>query len=679
MWRFVGKSLLRQMLMMLFLGAFIPILLVSVVSSKYARDALEQEAFSKLTAVRAIKKQRIPEYLKKRFQELDFIASDRETREAIGMLNELLAKTPENTGNVINLANPNYKTLHETFDPFFRDFKANFHYPELYLLTLDNGTVAYSVGQGRELGTQLVAGPYKDSGLSLAWAGISRQGKKNFMTDISMNPDTGMPVAYISAPIPGPKGKSLGVVVLQINLAEIDYLMQERLGMGESGETYLVGQDLLMRSNSRFDTTPTIMKQKVDTAATRTGLIDKEGNVLVRDYRNIDVLSSYSHVGLNEQFGTSFEWAIMAEIDRSEAFQPVYDLVSRIAILGLIALAMAGGVGIYMARSLSRPLGHISSLFAQVTQGDLTLTCESNRQDEIGDLSRSMGQMIGMLREQTRRINEGTSSLASAISEITTTAAQLATSATESSTTIAEVGTTVEEVRHTAHLSNDKAQQLIEESNKLSHVAHSGRTASAHASEGIKKINEEMEYIAESIIKLSEQTQNIGEIIGSVNDLADQSNLLSVNASIEAAKAGEVGKGFGVVAQEVKSLAEQSREATRQIKTILNDIQKATSAAVLATERGSKAVESGVHLSDVAGQAIISFGESVELTGTAAEQIGASSRQQLAGMDQLVTAMENIKTATSQNVEGARQLESATKSLNDLGHNLKELISRLKV
>src|SRR4030067_173625 len=115
------------------------------------------------------------------------------------------------------------------------------------------------------------------------------------------------------------------------------------------------------------------------------------------------------------------------------------------------------------------------------------------------------------------------------------------------------------------------------------------------------RIQEQMESIAQSIVRLSEQGQAIGEIIATVNDLAEQSNMLAVNAAIEAAKAGEQGKGFAVVAQEVKSLAEQSKQATAQVRTILGDIQKATSGAVMATEQGSKAGETGGRLSGGGG------------------------------------------------------------------------------
>jgi methyl-accepting chemotaxis protein len=244
---------------------------------------------------------------------------------------------------------------------------------------------------------------------------------------------------------------------------------------------------------------------------------------------------------------------------------------------------------------------------------------------------------------------------------------------------VSEITATVEEVKQTAHLSNEKSRQMADESEQATEVSHQGKTATDEAEKGMRVIKEQMEDVAESIVKLSDQTQSIGEIIAAVNDLSDQSNLLSVNASIEAAKAGEHGKGFAVVAQEVKSLADQSKQATGQIRTILNDIQKATSTAVMATERVSKAVDKGVELSGFAGDSIEALSENVTLAAHASAQISSSSEQQLVGMDQLAQAMESIKDASIQNVDGAKQLETATRTLEDLGGKLKDLAGKFRV
>lgn len=284
--------------------------------------------------------------------------------------------------------------------------------------------------------------------------------------------------------------------------------------------------------------------------------------------------------------------------------------------------------------------------------------------------------ILGFLvtRSITKPLMEGSNSLVSSITQISSTATQLSSSFSEATSSTSEISTTVEEVKQTSHLSYEKAEHVKKMAEKAVEVSKEGKKSTDDTISGMSRIKEEMEYIAESIIKLTEQIQSIGEIISVVNDLADQSNLLSVNAAIEASKAGDYGKGFAVVAQEVKALAEQSKEATHQVRNILDDIQKANSAAVMATERGSKAVERGVSLSTVAGEAIRILAESVTESTQAAIQISLSSKEQLVGMDQLALGMESIKGASIQNMDSAKQLETATKGMKDLGQKLNDLI-----
>lgn len=189
-----------------------------------------------------------------------------------------------------------------------------------------------------------------------------------------------------------------------------------------------------------------------------------------------------------------------------------------------------------------------------------------------------------LTRSITHQLREGIAQLSSSAAEILATTTQVASGATETATAVSQTTATVEEVKQTAKLASQKARYVMESAQKASSVSQAGRTAVGDAVQGMHRIQEQMESVADSIVRLSEQTQAIGEIIATVNGLAEQSNLLAVNAAIEATKAGEQGKGFGVVAQEIRSLAEQSKQATAQVRTILGDIQKATSAAVLATD-----------------------------------------------------------------------------------------------
>ena len=352
--------------------------------------------------------------------------------------------------------------------------------------------------------------------------------------------------------------------------------------------------------------------------------------------------------------------------------------LAKTVVIGM--LLMAVGIGFFVVHRTWRILGcepvYFSEMASRVAKGDLAFAmediCPQLRKGEErnkGLLAQAISTMLNALKKQTLEIN---STLARAVGDLSTTATELASSATETSSTISHVGNTVEEVRHIAHKANDTTKAVMEEAQRMRDVSRQGSLASREAEASMQTINDEMKGIADTIVRLSEQTQSIGEINQAVTDIADQSNLLSINASIEASKAGEYGKGFSVVAQEMKNLTEQSKAATGKIGAILGEVQQATGRAVLAAERGGKAVTLGMDLAAKAGASIAELSHNVEDSTTAVEQIGASSLQQLSGMDQLVDAIDNIKTATNQNVDGARQLEQAAKDLRGLVKELGE-------
>jgi methyl-accepting chemotaxis protein len=256
---------------------------------------------------------------------------------------------------------------------------------------------------------------------------------------------------------------------------------------------------------------------------------------------------------------------------------------------------------------------------------------------------------------------------------------QVASGIAETASAIRQTTATVEAVRQAAQLSSQKASRVSENAQQAAQVTQSGQKAVDETVSGMNDIQNQMEAVANTIVRLSEQSQQIGGIIATVTDVADQSNLLAVNAAIEAAKAGEQGKGFAVVAQEIKSLAQQSKQATIQVRNILSDIQKAISSAVMATEKSSKAVDAGVKQSTQAGEAIKNLAETSSKAVDAGTQIVASSQQQAIGMDQIVLAMNNINQAGTENAASMVQAEKAAKGLNELGQKLKLLVEQYKI
>ncbi len=283
------------------------------------------------------------------------------------------------------------------------------------------------------------------------------------------------------------------------------------------------------------------------------------------------------------------------------------------------------------------------------------------------------------LKNQSREILLVANNLASLANQIVAVTTELATTALETATEVSEAATTVEEVKHTSQVSSMKAQVVSDQAKKAAEASQSGERAVGQTIEGMNGIRRQMTAVADSILNLSAQSQAIGGIISTVEDLAAQSKLLAVNASIEASKAGEEGRGFTVVALEVRSLSEQSRRATTQVRGILNDIQKATASAVLATELAGKTIETGVRQAAAASESIAALGGSVAGSVEAASQIAATSQQQFVGMNQLAAAMQSIKLASTQAVASTRQAENAAQQLLELGLKLKGLTERFKV
>ncbi len=349
-------------------------------------------------------------------------------------------------------------------------------------------------------------------------------------------------------------------------------------------------------------------------------------------------------------------------------------------ILGSAGLAILLGliISFVIIRSITSPVARIMEAAQEIAEGDLTRELEIVQKDEIGQLADAFRKMKERMQEQARELKNGVNVLATSSGQIVTTIAQLATSANQTSSSANETTTTVEEARQTALVANEKAKSVSETAQNAVQVSTTGRKATEDTVEGMNRVREQVELVAENIVTLSEQGQAIGEIIVAVDDLAEQTNILAVNASIEAVKAGEHGKGFSVVAQEVKSLAGQSKQATKRVRTILNDIQRATGRAVMVTEEAGKTVDAGVKQAGQAGEAITTLAESINEAAQAGTQIAASSRQQLTGMEQVTSAMESIKDASAQNASGIKQLETAAKNLSGLGDNLKKLVTWYK-
>jgi methyl-accepting chemotaxis protein len=291
-----------------------------------------------------------------------------------------------------------------------------------------------------------------------------------------------------------------------------------------------------------------------------------------------------------------------------------------------------------------------------------------------------IAMLIGLLSAYllSRAINgplqETTSVLASSAAQILAATTEQAAGTNESMAAVSETVATVDEVAQTATQAAQRAKTVAESTQRAAERGRAGKKAVDDTTIAMRSVEGQVGSIAAAIVTLAEQAQAIGEIITSVSDIAEQTKLLALNAAVESARAGEHGRGFAVVAAEIKSLAGQAKQNTVQVRQILGEIQRATSAAVMTTEQGTKQVTAAVAHVAQAGEIISGLAETANEAALAVAQIVASAGQQAIGMDQIRQAIANIHDATQQNLTATRQTESAAQDLNKLGSRLVALV-----
>lgn len=352
----------------------------------------------------------------------------------------------------------------------------------------------------------------------------------------------------------------------------------------------------------------------------------------------------------------------------------------EIADLARAINKMAGEIENRMAaersanQMLETTVGEYAAFAANVADGNLAARLSENRDGPLGNLAQSLNRMTAALEGMVSEIRDAVRLLASASAEILAATSQQVSATAEEATAVRQTAATVTQVRQAAELASRKTRNVAELSQKMAKVAEDGRKSVGESVASVTESRQRMEALAERILAFNEQAEAIAEINATVGELAEQSNLLAVNASIEAAKAGEAGKGFSVVASEVKALAERSKEATAQVRRIVIDLQKSAQSTVVAAEQGVKASISNLSIAERSGSAFGALAGSVTETSQAAQQIMATAQQQEVGMDQISVAMANIEQSSAQTVAAMKQVEGAARDLNELAQRLSNTV-----
>ncbi len=332
-------------------------------------------------------------------------------------------------------------------------------------------------------------------------------------------------------------------------------------------------------------------------------------------------------------------------------------------------------------RQLESKVEVYGDFIQKVADGDLKARLNNIDEDDdsLSKLGRSLNAMVANLSTMVGQTREASSQLQTNVSDVQNAVTSQSNGIAQQAAALNETTSTMSEIRATSAQTLEMAQNLGKIAERTQEESEQGKKAVEDTVTGMEAIREKVEGIAHTILSLSEQTQQIGEITDVVNGLAQQLKMLALNASIEAAKAGEAGKGFGVVATEVKELAEQSQQSTAQVQKILEDIRHATDRAVMATEEGSKGVDIGVDLVNKTGLTMHNLSDVIQEASSASQQIVTAVRQEVTGIDQINTAITEINAVTSQFVESSDQTKNVAAGLSKLAQGLSSNVSLFKI
>ena len=383
----------------------------------------------------------------------------------------------------------------------------------------------------------------------------------------------------------------------------------------------------------------------------------------------------------NIEFGAVLgraEDALQAGSGAGEAHISYLYQQSRILLVWavIVALIVSIGMAFSILRSIVRPLEAFIGFAERVGAGDLSGEPLTVGRDELGRLGATLNAMSDSLRQVGRQSREITSTLNASAAQIRASTQQQAASVEEQLAALQETAATADEITHSGARIAARAQEVIQAAQAAVQTSANGLRAVAEAARAMDAIRDQGEVVAANIVALSEKTQAIGEIIMTVNDISERSHLLALNAAIEAAAAGENGRSFAVVASELKVLADQAKEATLQVRSILGEIQRGINTSVMLTEEAVKRVAVGRERSDVTERTIEEITASVQESVQTFQQIVASTNQQQIGIEQVMSALQNIRQASKQTAAGTRELDTAAGNLADLSRQLVALGER---
>ncbi|MGD8172802.1 methyl-accepting chemotaxis protein [Vibrio sp. TRT 21S02] len=603
-----------------------------------------------------------------------------------------------------------YDGVHKKHHPGIKSFLEQFGYYDIFLVDLD-GNIVYSVFKELDFATNLTSGPYQDSGIAVAYREGMKKGNGQFYLEdfYPYYPSYEAAASFISTPV-FTQGKRSGVLIFQMPVDEINALMTfdgkwQFAGLGNTGETYLVGPDKLMRSQPRMlieddtayfealkatgvsndlvtqisDKGSAIGRQRVDSETLTLALTGQSGMKLsTSSTSGKPVFSAYAPVT-----AAGMKWAILTELTVEEALRDVEVLVEAeitTALICIVIVVIAAIVLSYMVgNSISQPIRHASEQIKEISHNnDLTSRLTVNGKDEMAELAGALNTLFehlqGMIRQfaqatdalnsNTRSMSSNMNNTRSAVSEQSHKADSVATAVNQMSASIAEV----------AQFANRAAEYVT----NANHTGNEGMKIGTSLGDEISQLDNEMKTAVEAIERLNAESNSIAEVLDVIQGIAEQTNLLALNAAIEAARAGEQGRGFAVVADEVRSLAGRTQSSTEEIRSKIDALQKETQGVAQSIQHANQTVSLGVETchqnTDMLGQIVDMLSQLNEMT----TQIAAAAAEQKAVTEDISGSITSIADASGAVSEQVNNVDEVIQDLSGQSDGLNKEIAQFK-